>query len=320
MSSTRFDHMQQRIHALDQVAAWPEMQDLVDRAVHQECRSIWDYPFLACKAVGGAEDDALPGAAAVFCTMASVHLVDDILDDDPLGDYHRLGTGYAANLALAFQAAAHCLLGQAALDSHLRALLQVRLAGVAFATAVGQAMDSRHVTCEAEYWRVVDAKTPPLLGGALYVGALLGGASEEVALSVERLGHVLGRYIQVSDDLADAMETPARADWLRPMNSLPILYASTVEHPERAEFLALRGGVADPAVLAEAQHILVRSGAVSYCVYKMTQLSEQARALLAATPLADHDPLEHLLALQIRPVERLLARIEAEAPVLLELG
>ncbi len=317
---TRFDRLKKRIHALDQVATWPEMMDLVHRAVHQDGRSIWDYPVLACEAVGGSQDDALPGAAAVFCTMSSVHLVDDMLDHDPLGDYHRLGTGYAANLALAFQAAAHALLDQAALAPHLRAALQVRLSRVALATAVGQALDTREVTSEAEYWRVVAAKTPPLLGGALYIGALLGGATEETAEDLERLGHALGHYIQVSDDLADAMETPARADWLRPMNSLPILYASTVEHPERAELRSLCRRVAEPAALAEAQRILVRSGAFSYCVYKLTQFSEEARALLASIPLVDRTPLEQLLALQIRPVTRLLERIEAEDPVLLELG
>lgn len=318
--SPRFDRLKKRIHALDQVAAWPEMMDLVNRAVHQDCRSIWDYPVLACEAVGGSQDDALPGAAAVFCTMTSVHVVDDMLDHDPLGDFHRLGTGYAANLGLAFQAAAHCLLDQADLAPHLRAALQVRLARVALATAVGQALDSREVDSETEYWRVVAAKTPPLLGGALYIGALLGGGTEEVALSLERLGHVLGHYIQVSDDLADAMGTPAKADWLRPMNSLPLLYASTVEHPERAEFRALCHRVAEPAALAEAQRILVRSGAFSYCVYKMTQLSEEARALLSATSVTDRTPLEHLLKRQIRPVERLLERIAADDPVLLELG
>lgn len=317
---TRFDRMKQRIRAIDQVAVWPQMLDLIERAVHQETRSIWEYPVLACQAVGGSQDQALLGAAAVFCTMNSVHLVDDMLDADPLGDYHRLGTGYTANLGLAFQAAAHCLLHEADVPPSRRAALQVRLGRVALATAFGQALDTREARSEAEYWRIVAAKTPPLLGGALFLGALLGGATAEVAESLERLGHVLGHYIQVSDDLADAMEAPAKADWNRPMNNLPLLFTATVEHPERAEFRSLCRRVEDPAALAEAQRILVRSGAFSYCVYKLTQFSDQAHALLSTTDLHDRSPLEGLLANQIRPVERLLDKVGVASLSLFEHG
>jgi geranylgeranyl pyrophosphate synthase len=119
----------------------------------------------------------------------------------------------------------------------------------------------------------------------------------------------MGQFIQVSDDLGDALEIPARADWRRPTNNLALLFASTAEHPERERFEQLASHVYnDEAALAAAQEILVRCGAVSYCVLKMTELSTQANEWLARTPLADRKPIETLLASQARPLARLLRR------------
>ena len=55
------------------------MRDFVEHAVHEE-GSVWEYPAVACHAFGGIEEAALPAAAAVFCSVASIRLVDDILD------------------------------------------------------------------------------------------------------------------------------------------------------------------------------------------------------------------------------------------------
>src|SRR5204863_239074 len=76
-------------------------------------------------------------------------------------------------------------------------------------------------------------------GGAFRLGALVGGAEAPVTDGLDRLGCVLGRLIQVSDDMNDALQVPAGADWQRRANNLPILYAMTAEHPERARFLDL---------------------------------------------------------------------------------
>src|SRR5215208_802970 len=217
--TSRFDQLKRRVCALHEISAWPHMIELIERTVPKDARSVWEYPFTACEAVGGDIEAALPGAAAIFCSLASIHLVDDLLDQDPHGDYRRMGTGNAANLALAFQAAAHRLLADDTRDAETQADLQVRLAKMALATAYGQSLDSQPVQSEEEYWRVVGAKTPPLFGTAFYLGARLGGSGTELAEALEKLGGLLGRFIQVSDDLKDALEVPARADWQRPTNN-----------------------------------------------------------------------------------------------------
>ncbi|HYG65259.1 MAG TPA: polyprenyl synthetase family protein [Thermoanaerobaculia bacterium] len=312
----RIERIKTGVRSLPEVAAWPQMTDLVDRAVHREWRSVWEYPVAACLAVGGEEEAAAPAAAAVFCSMTSIHLVDDMLDEDPQGDYRRLGSGIAANLALAFQAAAHRLLDDPGVAPAIRAALQAKLGGMALATAFGQNLDARHLSSEEEYWRVLEAKTPPLIGAALHMGALLGGATAETAEGLEEIGRIMGRFIQVSDDLSDALKAPAGADWQRRSHNLALLYAMTAEHAERSEFLHLSTRAAEPAALAAAQTILVRCGAVSYCTLRMLEFSHAARERLSRLQLADRKPIERLLEIQAKPLAHLLESVGMAEPAL----
>src|SRR5579864_3428547 len=290
------------------------MLERIDGTVHRDLRCIWDFPIVACQAVGGTAAAALPGAAAVLCSLIGIHLVDDLLDEDPRGDYRQLGAGPAANLALAFQAAGHGALDDPGVPPAVRAELHACLAGMSLATAYGQHLDCREVGGEAEYWQVVEAKTP-LFGAALRLGALLGGAPAAVAGELERLGRLLGTFVQVSDDLADALAKPASADWQRRSNNLPILFAMTADHPRREEFLVLSTASQDPEALAAAQKLLLTSGAVSYCAWKMIEFAREAHAVLAGIALPDPAPLARLLAAQLAPLERLLALAGLEEPL-----
>jgi geranylgeranyl pyrophosphate synthase len=307
-----FENLRRRVRGLRAVGQWRQMLDFVDRAAHRE-GSVWQYPIAACCAVGGTEELALPAAAAVFCSVASIRLVDDILDDDPRGDYRVLGAGQAANLALAFQAAGHLLLDDDRIPLTVRPDLQASFADMSLATCYGQSLDAREAENEEEYWRIVDGKTPPLFGAALRMGALLGGAAAETADALSGVGRVLGRFVQVSDDVTDALESPARADWRRRGNNLAILYAMTAPHPDREEFLRLSLAVEDAAVLAAAQKILLRSGAVSFCTLKLIEFSQEIRDLMAGLRLPDPQPIARLVEVHQRPLHRLLESIGATA-------
>lgn len=309
-----FEEIKAQVRAIPEVAAWPEMLELIERVGHREGLSVWDYPVAACRAVGGAAEDALPGAAAVFCSLLSIHLVDDLLDEDPRGDHIRLGVGPAANLALAFQAAGHRLLDASGADARIRCGLHATFARIGLATAFGQSLDLHDLRGEDDYWRVVEAKTPPLFGAAFRLGALLGGAPEELADQIEQWGNVLGRFIQVSDDLSDALQVPPRTDWHRRSNNLPILFAMTAQHPDRDRFVELASRYEDPESLDEAQKILLRSGAVSYCAFKMIEISREAQERLARLSLENPQPLEELLSSNLRPLYRLFERIGVEDP------
>ena len=312
-----FEAIKSAVRGLPEISQWPEILGLMERAGHREGISVWDYPGASCRAVGGTAKAALPGAAAVFCSLLSIHLVDDMLDDEPCGDFRRLGAGPAANFALAFQAAGHRLLSDPSLDAGVSAAAQAILARMALGTAYGQGLDVRDARNEDEYWQIVEAKTPPLFGAAFEIGALLGGASAEIIARLERLGRILGRFIQVSDDLSDALQTPAKVDWNKPSNNLAILYALTAQHPDRERFRELAARSEDPEALSESHQILLRSGSVSYCTFKMIEFSQQAQEILDGTPLRDPEPVAKVLRLNLKPLHRLLGSVGVEEPELM---
>jgi geranylgeranyl pyrophosphate synthase len=316
----KFDEMKAQIRSLPEVASWPEMLGLMERVVYRQSLSVWDYPEIVCEAVGGDATRALPAAAAIFCSLISIHLVDDMLDLDAKGDYRRLGEGRTANLALAFQAAGHRLLDDPGLRPATRAALQATLAGMTLGTAFGQGLDSHEVTGEEEYWRVVEAKTPPLFAAAFRLGALIGGAPAELADGLARVGGILGRLVQVADDLTDAVQVPAGADWQRRSNNLTILFAMTAEHPDQERFRELSRRVEDPEALAAAQMILIASGALSFCAFKMFEFAKEANDLLAELPLTNPGPVAGLVQLHLAPLHRLLASVGVEEPAALSMA
>ncbi|MCS7312962.1 MAG: polyprenyl synthetase family protein [Acidobacteria bacterium] len=301
------------IRDLPGVADWPEMGRLLDRSA-ERLAATWRLPGLVCRALGADEVQAVPGAAAIACVHISIILVDDILDQDPRGIYQEMGEGAAANLALAFQASAFRCLERAPVEAERRTTLLAALAETVFRTAVGQHLDARCWGDEADYWRVLRTKSTPLYGAAFYFGALLAGAASTVADSLRQLGVLMGEAVQLYDDLMDVFQEAALPDWKRKWNNLAILYALTAEHAERDRFRVLLDQIDDPAALQEAQAILVRSGAVSYCAYHLFQRQQAARELLKQIPLADTEALTDAFVHQFEPLVRLFQTLGLEVP------
>ena len=290
---------------LPEVAKWPEMSGLFERAGSRP-RPDWDLPRLACQAVGGEPSRAAPGAAAIACMQTSIILVDDMLDEDPRGEHLRIGDGSASNLAFAFQATAFRLIEGAQVGAERRAAVTSALSWLALTTARGQFLDTENLPGEDDYWKVVQAKSTPFYGAALHIGAILGGADPPVALSMRDFGVILGEVIQIRDDLFDAFEAPASPDWRQGRNNLPILYARTATHTERDLFIDLLPHSDDPKMLAEAQAILIRSGAVSYCAHQLATRQHMASRLLDELQLANAAPMTELLGQQTELLGKLL--------------
>lgn len=308
------DELKERLLAVPELAGWPQARALVARLEEVRPMSSLEYPLLAAEAVGGERRQAYPAAAAVFCLQTAIHLVDDMLDLEADGLYRQLGEGRTANLALALQAAGLRLIDDAGLSAGRRAAVLQRLAAMSLATAYGQDRDLEPAAAEAGYWQVVGAKTPPLFAAALFSGAVMGGAPLPTARRVEALGQEIGMIIQINDDLHDAMEVPAKPDWRRPGNNLPILYAATAEHDERRRFLDLLPRVGDRAALEQAQEILVTSGAMSYCCYHVIEHYRRARRRIDALSLPRAGRLRRLLAHHVEPLRALLRRVGVEQP------
>lgn len=313
------DRIKERMLSVPLVAGWPEVADIV-RSGKSKGTSIpcWEYPLLACRAVGGDDLDAVPGMAATAALLNSIHLLDDMLDEDEKGLYHTLGPGHVANIATAFQAVAAQMLDGLDLPPNRLAALHLAVARGGLATAYGQYLDASPPEGDPEerYWRVTLSKTPPLFGAAFFLGAVLGGADLELAARIEALGAPVGKMIQAGDDMTDALESPPDPDWKTGgWGNLVILFARVAEHAEKERFESLLGAVHEDAeALEEAQDILVRCGAMSYGCYHVVQSYREGRDALDSLALPNPEALGRLLEELITPARRLFENLGIEPP------
>lgn len=299
-----FSQIARDFSILPGMESWQTMQDLFQQAASRKPKH-WLIPVWACEAVGGTREQAIPAMLAVGCAHVGILLVDDMLDDDPRGEFHRLGMPMSANLACAFQAAALYAAGQCAADPVLKLAVLRSFNEMFLSTAYGQFLDVQAPMDESVYWRVARTKSSPFFGAALQVGALSGGATIKALEQLKNLGHLYGEIIQIYDDIHDAMEIPANPDWLQGRFPLPILFARTVEHPERGDFLAMCQHISSNAALQEAQDILIRCGAISYCVDQILRRYQVAQNLLDELTLPSKGMLDTLIRDLIVPVQRL---------------
>ena len=299
---------------LPQLHQWDQALTLMQR-VGARKPYHWLLPVRACAAVGGTAEQGIAAALAVACCHLSIILVDDMLDDDPRGEYRQMGMAAAANLSSAFQAAASAAVEGCPAPANRRLAALTSLNEMMLTTSLGQYWDVQSPADEDGYWRVVQTKSSPFFGTALELGALLGGGSARAARQLKALGALYGEMVQIHDDLNDSMLIPANADWLQGRFSLPILFARSVPHPARARFMQLCADVNDPQALAEAQEILIGCGAVSYCVEQLLDRYASMQTVLKATPLRVRGEMQSLAQEVIAPVWKLFAELDGSCEV-----
>ena len=286
--------------------SWDEARTMFQRAVSGK-PGHWLLPVRACEAVGGSQRQALPAMVAIACAHIGILLVDDMLDGDPRGDYHRIGMPASSNMACAFQAAALYSISRCVQEPPARIAALTNFNEMFLSTTFGQFLDAQGVADEEDYWRTTQTKSSPFFGAALQLGALTGGATLDTAEQMKVLGNLYGEMIQSHDDLHDTMETPANPDWTQGRSPLPVLFAQLVDHPDRARFMELHRNISGEGALQQAQEILIRCGAISYCVDQLIQKHCAADAILNSLSLAHPAAIASVLDAVIAPVQKLLA-------------
>ena len=216
---------------------WPEVSAVIQRSTSREPFS-WKLPVVACEAVGGSPEDVLPALAAFSCFHISIRLIDDLLDEDERLESVEGNLARTANLAIAFQAlGADFLLN---LDHEIANATLKELSKMQLYLAWGQDLDVQNVADQETYWQVAKAKSGIYFAAAFFVGALYGGADYRLAQSIREFGEVYGDIMQIHDDLNDTLDDEAGPDWIGGRHPLPILFAESVDHPEKERFIELR--------------------------------------------------------------------------------
>ncbi|HJF44399.1 polyprenyl synthetase family protein [Thermophilibacter provencensis] len=262
--------------------------------------------LLGAESVGGRAEDALSCAVAVELFQSAALIHDDIADEGELrrGEpcLHRVeGTGLAINAGdLALTQVFEVILRDETLpaDRRLRALSE--LVRMERHTLEGQALDlgwvrdARWDVTSEDYLYMVTSKTSWYSAAVpLYVGALVGGGSEEAARGLLEVGLTAGVAFQLADDLlnlvgdARAQGKDFRSDITEGKRTLAVVWA--LEHLDaasREELVALLGSSAtDPTELARAVELIGQGGGIEHCRTLAGQMAERAKE--GATGLAE---------------------------------
>jgi hypothetical protein len=92
-------------------------------------------------------------------------------------------------------------------------------------------------------------------------------------------------------------------------------FALTVEHPDRVIFLKLYQNISSENALQEAQEILIKCGAVSYCVDQLLRRHQTAQDILNKTPLPNKGTVAFLIEAVIAPVWKLFKTLGISSDV-----
>jgi len=199
--------------------------------------------LLACEAVGGQAEWALPAAAAIEL-LHNFSLIHDDIEDDSETRRHRTtvwklwGIAHGINSGDGMFAKAIRLLGQlqersVGLERALNA--QCIFAETCVELTEGQYLDmafESHMDVDLEgYLEMIRGKSAALIACSVRIGALLGGAEDSVVLAYHQFGENLGLAFQVVDDILGIWGSEKRtgksacADILTRKKTLPVVYA-----------------------------------------------------------------------------------------------
>lgn len=256
--------------------------------------------LMACKLSGAAFEKALPAALAVeyFHNFSLIH--DDIMDDAPL----RRGKAtvhekWNPNIAIL---SGDVLLVKAYAQlanyepSTFHALFQI-FNQTAIEVCEGQQLDmdfeKQTEVSEMAYLEMIRLKTSVLLGCALQMGGIVGGASQKDARLLYAFGEQLGLAFQIQDDILDLYGDTAQVgkqiggDVLANKKTLLSISAKKTATAEQLQILRNLESSSDPSSKIErTKNLYTELGARAYCEQKMQEHHQNALNALASIDLS----------------------------------
>ncbi len=166
--------------------------------------------LMACDFFDGDTNTAANAALAIelFHNFTLVH--DDIMDKAPLRrGQQTVHTKWNDNIAILSGDAMMVCAYQELCKSNSAILSNILnvFSDTAVKVCEGQQLDMNYETAHkisiAQYLKMIELKTAVLLGGAMKIGAIIGGAREEDAQQLYDFGKHIGIAFQLQDDILD---------------------------------------------------------------------------------------------------------------------
>jgi geranylgeranyl diphosphate synthase type I len=248
--------------------------------------------MLSTEAVGGDPMSVIPAAVALELVHNFTLVHDDIMDNDDVrrgmpAVHVKWGSEGAILAGDTLYSKAFEILSVMEKDPESILKCVALLSRTCTEICEGQWMDidfeKRDTVSEEEYLEMVEKKTSVLYGAAAKVGALLGGASDEVADAMYEFGRLVGISFQIQDDVID-MVTPEDilgkvrgSDLIEGKRTLIAIHA--LNHGVELEIFG-KGGSVSPEQIDEAVSILEGSGSIKYAQDLSTETLERGKKML----------------------------------------
>ncbi len=265
--------------------------------------------ILASRIAGGAEEIAIPAAAAieVLHTFTLVH--DDIIDRDDLRrgvpTVHKVWGTDTAIVAgdLLYAYAYRCLLRAVEMGVPQERVLKAveYLTEGAIKVAEGQMLDMvfprmENVTVDM-YINMVEKKTAALFMASVAMGATLAGAGQELVSKLREAMRLAGIAFQIRDDILGlvgdekVLGKPVLSDLREGKRTILVIYAlQKLSEEDRKKLLTVLGN-RDASIdeLREAAEIIKSVGAVEYADTLAEEYAEKARRIVASIESRDEE-------------------------------
>ncbi|WP_207943471.1 polyprenyl synthetase family protein [Actinomadura sp. KC345] len=262
--------------------------------------------LLSARAAVAPQESALPGAVAVELTHAFSLLHDDIMDGDRTRRHRPAAwTVFGEASAILAGDALLALAGEVLLEAPGQGSARAAraLAAATRRLIAGQALDMDFETQKRisldECVSMASDKTAALLACSCSIGAVLDGASEDLASALEAFGADLGIAFQLADDLlgiwGDPACTgkPAMSDLRSRKMSLPVVAALNSDTPEAAQLVELyarparSGDDLSEDALAETAALVEAAGGRAWAEMEAESRIQRAAEHLIAARLPD---------------------------------
>lgn len=251
--------------------------------------------LLACEAISGDSNKALPAAAAVEL-LHNFSLIHDDIEDGDVKRRHRdtlwklWGVPQAINTGDAMDIAANLSLLD--LDGTVEPGMMVDIIRIFNQTVIelceGQYLDmdfqGRNDVSVSEYITMVSGKTAALIEASTAIGAMVATEDRDVISRFGTFGRKIGIAFQIRDDILGIWGDPestgksAKNDIRNKKKSLPVLYAmEKSKHRAELKTIYAKEQLADGDI-ARVFEILTEAGALEYTQSEAQRYKDEAMA------------------------------------------